>query len=197
MDDNMDMDGYRSRSRTGSFSNYGGASPYRSSSPYGGSMGMGGGSPYMPQGSLSGGFDPYEYDVQAMYPRRRHRHRSRSGHRSRRHSHATPIVIAPQANTGYPGYGGYAGSYGAGSGSYGAPGAYGMAQPVPMYGSGVPMATSIPASSSMALVPSSRRHRHSVSGGYRPSSADGYGYGNVGGGYAVSPSSMGAYPGQY
>lgn len=207
MDDGMD--GYRSRSRsrtrTGSFSNYGGASPYRSSSPYGGNMNMGGGSPYMAQGSVAGGFDPYEYDVQAMYPRRRHRRRSRSGHRSRRHSNAAPIVIAPQASAGYPGYGAgampiagsavmqspYAGSYG-GSGSYGATGAYGMAQPLPAYGGGVPMATSIPSAGGMALVPS-RRHRHSVSGGHRPRSADGYRYGNVGGGFAASPSAMGAY----
>lgn len=193
MDDGMDGYHSRSRSRTRSFSNYGGASPYRSSSPYGGSISMSGGSPYMSQGSVSGGFDPYEYDVQAMYSRRhRHRHRSPSGHRSRRHSNTTPIVIAPQSSVAYPvgtmPIGGSPVMQTAYAGSYGATGAYGMAQPVPVYGGGVSVATSIPSTGSMALVPSSRRHRHSVSGGYRPRSADGFRYGNVGGGFAVSPS---------
>ena len=146
----------------------------------------------MSQGSISGGFDPYEYDVQAMYSRRhRHRHRSRSGHRSRRHSNAAPIIIAPQASAAYPPYsvgpmpiGGSPVMQSTYAGSYGATGGYGMTQPVPVYGSGVPMATSVPSTGGMALVPSSRRHRHSHSG-YRPGSTDGFGYG---GGFAVSPS---------
>jgi len=177
----MDMDGgYRGRSRAGSFSGSYGRSP----SPYGGGSPFpGGGSPY----AMSSSFDAYAHDSSMMNP-----HRSRSHSRSRRHSssHRSPAIIIPPPNQG--GYGGspvaIPGSYG----SYGgrvSPYGQGLPAPVPMYagtsapsygyaGSGVP----IPAAPGGTLVvPSSRRHRHSVSSGShhhhrRPRSASGYVY---------------------
>lgn len=174
----MDMEvmdrGYGSRSRAGSFSGgYGGRSP----SPYGG------GSPYHGGGSsypMSSSFDPYSGDSGVMFPRR-----SRSHSRSRRHSsssHRSPAIIIPPPSPGYgaspvpiPGYGNYGGRV--------SPYGQTMAAPAPMYagtsapsygyaGSNVPM-TAAPGT---LVIPSSRRHRHSISSGshHRSRSASGY-----------------------
>jgi len=174
-----DMDGgYRSRSRAGSFSGYGGAPPYVGGSPY-----MGGGhSPYAGAGAGAGaGYpmsspgDPYAFDNQVLHPSRRHRSRSRS--RSRRHSsshrHRPSVTIIP-ASTQYgaspmpiPGAVVPASSYNA----YGSYGSYGqpMSSPVAAYpssGAGYPP--------NMIVPTSSRSHRHSISHHSRPRSTDGF-----------------------
>jgi len=180
-----DMDGaYRSRSRAGSFSGYGGASAYAGGSPY-----MGGGhSPYTASSGypMSSPGDPYAFDNQVLYPSRHGRHRSRSRSRSRRHSsshHHRPTVTILPGSSQYgtspvpiPGavvpaspYNAY-GSYG----SYGQP----MNSPMPAYaGSTGGYAGSAGGYAGTMIVPtSSRSHRHSISHHNRPRSTEGYAY---------------------
>jgi hypothetical protein len=167
------VDGYRSRSRAGSFSG-GYSGSYRSPSPYPAGVPFpgGNGSAYGGNGSTYG--DPYAYD-ESIHGR----HRSRSHSRPRHHSSSSrqsPIILNPPPAQYVPGYG----SVGSAYGSFGSYGGQPMASPgyaassVPGYG--------VPAATSTVLIPAPHRHRHSSSSHHhrhhhRPRSASGYGYG--------------------
>jgi len=176
-----DMDGaYHSRSRAGSFSGYGGASPYPGNPPYMGAGSYGGHSPY----AGSSGYppaspgDPYAFDNRVLHPSSRHRSRSRS--RSRRHSsshHHRPTVIvsgAPQYSSPMPIPGAGAMVPASSYNAYGSYGSHGQ----PMY------AGSSGSYVQPVIVPSPRSHRHSISHHSRPRSAEPYAFagsmGNVG-----------------